>query len=86
MASQPHIEIADLTMAYGSYVVMRDLNFEIDKGEITIETRHTFPQIQGHIKSFINELTKVPVIEGELIGPSDVGQDRLVVSDPTRSE
>ncbi|MGF1451189.1 MAG: ABC transporter ATP-binding protein [Opitutales bacterium] len=30
------IEVRDLTMAYGSFVVMRDLNFQIPRGEIFI--------------------------------------------------
>ncbi len=34
--TQPHIRIENLTMAYGSFVVMRDLNFEIERSEITI--------------------------------------------------
>ncbi len=34
--TQTHIRIENLTMAYGSFVVMRDLNFEIERGEITI--------------------------------------------------
>ncbi|MFV1980374.1 MAG: ABC transporter ATP-binding protein [Rhodothermia bacterium] len=34
--TQIHIRIENLTMAYGSFVVMRDLNFEIERGEITI--------------------------------------------------
>lgn len=29
-----HIEVRDLTMAYGSYVVMRDLNFRIRRGSV----------------------------------------------------
>jgi phospholipid/cholesterol/gamma-HCH transport system ATP-binding protein len=33
-ADQPHIEVRDLTMAYGSYLIMRDLNFAIDRGKI----------------------------------------------------
>ena len=31
-----HIEVQDLTMAYGDFVVMRDLNFTIEKGEVFI--------------------------------------------------
>jgi len=31
-----HIEVQDLTMAYGDFVVMRDLNFIIEKGEVFI--------------------------------------------------
>ncbi len=31
-----HIEVQDLTMAYGDFVVMRDLNFTIGKGEVFI--------------------------------------------------
>ena len=34
--STPEIEVKDLDMAYGSYVVMKDLNFKIKKGEIFI--------------------------------------------------
>ena len=36
MGPSSHIRVEDLTMAYGSFVVMRDLNFEIDRGEIAI--------------------------------------------------
>jgi phospholipid/cholesterol/gamma-HCH transport system ATP-binding protein len=32
----PYITVRDLTMAYGSFVVMKDLNFEIDRGDIFI--------------------------------------------------
>jgi phospholipid/cholesterol/gamma-HCH transport system ATP-binding protein len=31
-----HIEVSDLTMAYGSRVIQRDLNFSINKGDIFI--------------------------------------------------
>ncbi len=31
-----HIEVRDLTMAYGDFVLMRDLNFTIRKGEVFI--------------------------------------------------
>ena len=31
-----HIKIRDLTMAYGSYVIQRDLNFEIRRGDIFV--------------------------------------------------
>ena len=33
---KPHIEVRDLTMAYGSFVVMRDLNFKISRSEVTV--------------------------------------------------
>ena len=36
MASAVHIEIRNLTMAYGSFVVMRDLDFRISPGEVFI--------------------------------------------------
>jgi len=32
----PYITVRDLTMAYGSFVVMQDLNFTIDRGDIFI--------------------------------------------------
>lgn len=34
--SDPYITVRDLTMAYGSFVVMKDLNFTIDRGDIFI--------------------------------------------------
>jgi phospholipid/cholesterol/gamma-HCH transport system ATP-binding protein len=34
--NETHIEVQDLTMAYGDFVVMRDLNFTIGKGEVFI--------------------------------------------------
>jgi len=33
---QPHIAVRDLTMAYGSFVIQRDLNFEVQHGDIFI--------------------------------------------------
>ena len=30
----PHIKVQDLTMAYGDFVVQRDLTFTINKGDI----------------------------------------------------
>jgi phospholipid/cholesterol/gamma-HCH transport system ATP-binding protein len=34
--SSPYISVRDLTMAYGDYVVMRDLTFDIQRGEIFV--------------------------------------------------
>ena len=33
---KPHITVQDLTMAYGDFVVMRDLNFTINRGDVFI--------------------------------------------------
>lgn len=33
---EPHIEVVDLTMAYGDFVLMRDLNFTIYRGDVFI--------------------------------------------------
>lgn len=33
---QPHISVANLTLAYGDFVIQRDLNFNIDRGDIFI--------------------------------------------------
>ena len=35
-AKQAHITVKDLTMAYGEFVVMRDLNFVINRGDVFI--------------------------------------------------
>jgi phospholipid/cholesterol/gamma-HCH transport system ATP-binding protein len=35
-AREPHIVVEDLTMAYGEFVIQRDLNFTINKGDIFI--------------------------------------------------
>ncbi len=34
--TDPYIIVRDLTMAYGEYVIMRDLNFTVDRGDIFI--------------------------------------------------
>jgi phospholipid/cholesterol/gamma-HCH transport system ATP-binding protein len=34
--ARPHITVRDLTMAYGDFVVMRDLNFSINDGDVFI--------------------------------------------------
>jgi len=34
--TSPHIKVENLTMAYGDYVLMRDLNFTINRGDIFI--------------------------------------------------
>ena len=34
--TQAHITVKDLTMAYGSYVVMRDLSFVVNRGDVFI--------------------------------------------------
>jgi phospholipid/cholesterol/gamma-HCH transport system ATP-binding protein len=34
--NEAHIKVQDLTMAYGDFVVMKDLNFTIEKGEVFI--------------------------------------------------
>lgn len=36
MEPAAHIEVRDLTMAYGDYLVQRDLNFTVNKGDIFI--------------------------------------------------
>lgn len=36
MSTTPHIEIRNLTMAYGDYVIQRDLNFTINRGDIFV--------------------------------------------------
>ena len=36
MHSAPHIEIRDLTMAYGEFVIQHDLNFVVNKGDIFV--------------------------------------------------
>ena len=33
---QAHIRVRDLTMAYGDFVVMRDLNFDVNRGDVFI--------------------------------------------------
>lgn len=36
MSNTPHIAVRDLTMAYGSFVIQRDLNFDIHHGDIFV--------------------------------------------------
>ena len=35
-ASQAHISVRDLTMAYGDFVIQRELTFDIARGEIFV--------------------------------------------------
>ena len=34
--NEPHIEVRDLTMAYGDFIVQRDLNFTINRGNVFV--------------------------------------------------
>jgi phospholipid/cholesterol/gamma-HCH transport system ATP-binding protein len=34
--THPHIKVSDLTMAYGDFVIQRDLNFTVNRGDIFI--------------------------------------------------
>ncbi len=36
LSQEPHIRVRDLTMAYGSFVIQRDLTFDINRGDIFI--------------------------------------------------
>jgi phospholipid/cholesterol/gamma-HCH transport system ATP-binding protein len=36
MSNSPLIRVENLTMAYGDFVVMRDLNFEVNRGEVMV--------------------------------------------------
>ena len=36
MSEESHIEIRDLTMAYGSFVVMREINVQVKEGEVFV--------------------------------------------------
>jgi len=36
MNNDAHITVRDLTMAYGDFVLMRDLDFQINRGEVFI--------------------------------------------------
>ena len=34
--AKAHISVRDVTMAYGSFVIQRDLNFDINRGDIFV--------------------------------------------------
>jgi phospholipid/cholesterol/gamma-HCH transport system ATP-binding protein len=36
LSPQPHIQISQLTMAYGSFIIQRDLDFAINRGDIFV--------------------------------------------------
>ena len=38
-AAQPHIEVRGLTMAYGSRVIQKDLDFTVNRGDIFVIMR-----------------------------------------------
>ena len=35
-AAPTHIEVCNLTMAYGDFVLQRDVSFDIQKGEVMV--------------------------------------------------
>jgi phospholipid/cholesterol/gamma-HCH transport system ATP-binding protein len=35
-AAAPRIRVVDLTMAYGDFVILRDLNFSVARGEVFV--------------------------------------------------
>ena len=52
--SSAHITVQDLTMAYGDFVIQRDLTFTIRRGDIFIiskQVKHQIFRIQSRIKS-----------------------------------
>ncbi|HEX5058494.1 MAG TPA: ATP-binding cassette domain-containing protein, partial [Kofleriaceae bacterium] len=36
MASSPHIVVRDLTVSYGSYVVLHDVSFTVERGDVFV--------------------------------------------------
>ena len=64
MSQVPYIKVNELTLAYGDYVVMKDLNFQINKGDIFIIMG---PSGCGK-SSLLRALTGlIPVPKGEII-------------------
>ena len=73
----PHITVRDLTMAYGSFVVMRDLNFTINRGDVFIVMGGS-----GCGKSTL--LRHVIGLEEPAQGEIFYGEQNLTKADPAR--
>jgi len=73
----PHITVRDLTMAYGSFVVMRDLNFTINHGDVFIVMGGS-----GCGKSTL--LRHVIGLEEPAQGEILYGEQNLTKADPAR--
>ena len=73
----PHITVRDLTMAYGSFVVMRDLNFTINHGDVFIVMGGS-----GCGKSTL--LRHVIGLEEPAQGEIFYGEQNLTKADPAR--
>ena len=73
----PHITVRDLTMAYGSFVVMRDLNFTINRGDVFIVMGGS-----GCGKSTL--LRHVIGLEEPAQGEIFYGEQNLTRADPAR--
>ena len=73
----PHITVRDLTMAYGSFVVMRDLNFTINRGDVFIVMGGS-----GFGKSTL--LRHVIGLEEPAQGEIFYGEQNLTKADPAR--
>jgi len=72
-----HITVRDLTMAYGSFVVMRDLNFTINRGDVFIVMGGS-----GCGKSTL--LRHVIGLEEPAQGEIFYGEQNLTKADPAR--
>jgi len=73
---QPHITVHDLTMAYGSFVVMRELNFTINRGDVFI--------IMGGSGCGKSTLMKIMIgLKSPAIGQVFYGDVNFWDSDPT---
>ena len=72
-----HITVRDLTMAYGSFVVMRDLNFTINRGDVFIVMGGS-----GCGKSTL--LRHVIGLEEPAQGEILFGEENLTRADPAR--
>lgn len=79
-SSEVMIEAKDLTLAYGSFVVMRDLNFSISKGEIKVIMGGSgcgkstlLRHLAGMETASAGEIT----IAGEKVGAHEPAMDRI---------
>ncbi len=62
-----------------------EVRHKVTKGEISVEHRHTFPQLQADLKQLVAETSGRP-IDAEFERVEDAGENRFVVSPSSRSE
>ena len=86
MASVPHIEVKDLVCAYGDYLVLEDVSFKIERGEILVALK-SVPARKPHRSPSTRKKARVGSRKDKVaVGFSDVRTSSFPELQPHRVE